>query len=400
MRLAVRGLALGLALGLLAGCASKLSRYDRSPASAAPSPPVSRHQGQAGRPRKSRTVTVDTPPVDHAAVSREILSTTGVKGGLVVHVGCGDGRLTVALRASDSYLVHGLDPDAADVAAARRHVASKGLCGPVSVERLSGPRLPYADNLVNLVVAEDLAGVPTDEVMRVLAPGGVAWVKGAKTAKPRPDEIDEWTHFLHDASNNAVSRDTVVGPPKSLQWASGPRWARSHDHLSSLSACVSARGRIFHIVDEGPVASVALPPKWKLVARDAFNGTLLWKRPIKSWEGHLRNFRSGPADLARRLVAERETVYVTLGYGEPVVALDAATGKTLREYPQTANSLEIILCDEVLYVVGGDRTPDNADNATVPQKPAAVWHWWPIYEEKAPRKRIVAADAGSGAVLW
>jgi outer membrane protein assembly factor BamB len=167
-----------------------------------------------------------------------------------------------------------------------------------------------------------------------------------------------------------------------------------------VSACVSARGRVFYIADEGPVASVALPPQWKLVARDAFNGTLLWKRPIKSWEGHLRNFRSGPADLARRLVAEGETVYVTLGYGEPVVALDAATGKTIREYPQTANALEIILCDGALYVVAGDRSPDNVDGAAVPRKPAAVWHWWPIYEEKAPRKRIVAADAATGAVLW
>ncbi|MHC5054840.1 MAG: hypothetical protein ACYTKD_08990 [Planctomycetota bacterium] len=71
--------------------------------------------------------------------------------------------------------------------------------------------------LVNLVVAEDLAGVPTDEVMRVLAPGGVAWVKGRKTVKPRPDEIDEWTHYLYDASNRATSRDTVVGPPSILQ---------------------------------------------------------------------------------------------------------------------------------------------------------------------------------------
>ena len=43
------------------------------------------------------------------AQARQILAATGVRGGLVVHVGCGDGTLTAALRASDSYLVHGLD---------------------------------------------------------------------------------------------------------------------------------------------------------------------------------------------------------------------------------------------------------------------------------------------------
>lgn len=37
-----------------------------------------------------------------------ILKVTDVKGGLIVHVGCGDGKLTAALHASDAYLVHPL----------------------------------------------------------------------------------------------------------------------------------------------------------------------------------------------------------------------------------------------------------------------------------------------------
>ncbi|UCF14414.1 MAG: hypothetical protein JSW59_13455, partial [Phycisphaerales bacterium] len=41
--------------------------------------------------------------------SRQILDATGIRGGLIVHVGCGDGELTAALRAGDSYLVDGLD---------------------------------------------------------------------------------------------------------------------------------------------------------------------------------------------------------------------------------------------------------------------------------------------------
>ena len=42
--------------------------------------------------------------------AKQILDATGVKGGLIVHIGCGDGRRLAALRANDSYLVHGLDP--------------------------------------------------------------------------------------------------------------------------------------------------------------------------------------------------------------------------------------------------------------------------------------------------
>ena len=45
---------------------------------------------------------------DEREEAGRILAATGVKGGLVVHLGCGDGKLTAALRASDRYLVHGL----------------------------------------------------------------------------------------------------------------------------------------------------------------------------------------------------------------------------------------------------------------------------------------------------
>jgi len=31
--------------------------------------------------------------------------------------------------------------------------------------------------------------------------------------KPRPKEMDEWTHFDYDAGGNAVSHDRLVGPP-------------------------------------------------------------------------------------------------------------------------------------------------------------------------------------------
>jgi len=112
------------------------------------------------------------------ALAREIFDATGVRGGLIVHVGCGDGSLTAALRASDSHLVLGLDTDPAAVRKARTHIRSQGLDGGQgSVACFDGKYLPLIDNLVNLVVAEDLGGVHMDEAMRVLAPNGAAYVK-------------------------------------------------------------------------------------------------------------------------------------------------------------------------------------------------------------------------------
>lgn len=351
--------------------------------------------------------------VTHAAQScdaqaKAILQATGVQGGLIVHIGRGDGKLTAALRASDSYVVQGLTTDAGKVAVARKAIRERNLYGDVTVDLLRGKRLPYVDNLVNLVVAEDLCGVPTAEVMRVLAPEGVAYIKAGdswtKTVKPRPKAIDEWTHCLYDATNNAVCADTVVGPPRQLQWVRGPKWARSHDHLASITAVVSAGGRLFYIVDRGPTAAVVLEPKWFLVACDAFSGVTLWERPIDHWQWHLRGFRSGPPDLSRRLVAVGDRVYVTLGLGRPLSELDAATGKTLRTFQGTKDAAEVIVDKGVLYVVVGDPETQEAidQERRRGKRPgfAEIRSQRPAYTERPSFKRIVAINATSGEELW
>jgi outer membrane protein assembly factor BamB len=291
--------------------------------------------------------------------AEEILDATGVEGGLLVHIGCGDGKLTAALYANERYLVHGLDSEAENVRAAVRHIKSLGIYGKVSAGLLEGRHLPYADNLVNLVVSEDGGGVSTKEVMRVLVPGGTAYVRGnggwVKTVKPRPDDIDEWTHFLHDASNNAVAEDRRVGPPRRLKWLCGPLWTRSHEFISSLCAMVSCGGRLFYIFDEGltGVTSKSIPEKWTLTGRDAFNGKLLWKRRLEEWGAgpwKTRALRNVPRTVPRRIVAEGERVYVTLGYDAPVSVLDAATGEILSTLEQSEGTDEIRCCDGVVLL--------------------------------------------------
>ena len=65
-------------------------------------------------------------------------------------------QLTAPLQSNDRYVVQGLDPDAAEVAKARAYNGSGGAYGPVSVDQSTGSRLPYVNNLVNLlVISED-----------------------------------------------------------------------------------------------------------------------------------------------------------------------------------------------------------------------------------------------------
>ncbi len=346
-----------------------------------------------------------------------ILEATGVQGGLVVHVGCGDGKLTASLHKDSSYVVHGLDSDAKNIERARQHIRSLGLYGTVSAERWSAPILPYNDNTVNLLVVSADGAVSQDEVNRVLVPLGVAYTKQsdgwAKTIKPRRDGVDEWTHFLYDASGNPVSHDSVVGPPRHLQWTEGPRHARSHEYTPSVQAVVSSGGRIFYIVDQGSIATLRDPEEWKLLARDAYNGILLWEQPISKWFSHIFGWTQGPRQLQRKLVAVGNRIYVTLGFHAPLVQLDAATGATLRVYPGTEGTEEILWHQGVLLLVVREVTKERRAAyqkwRELVAQPTSPLH---LRDTRVPIERvfrdtenqaarsIVAIDPESGSVLW
>jgi outer membrane protein assembly factor BamB len=171
--------------------------------------------------------------------------------------------------------------------------------------------------------------------------------------------------------------------------------------MSSVSALVSSGGRIFYIFDEGSRAAIQLPPKWKLIARDAFNGTVLWKRDIPLWYTHLYPLKSGPAFLARRLVAVGDRVYATLGLGRPLVALDPATGKTVRTYANTKGAEEVLHSGgELLVLVNPE--PLKPDRYT--WKGPVCWDegnrisTQRAWNEK--RRSILALDAKTGAKRW
>ncbi len=380
-------------------------------------------------------------------LAKEILKTAGIRGGMVVHLGCGDGQLTSALASGSSFLVHGLDSDKNAVSQARKQILSQGNYGQVSVEQFNGAILPYTDNLINMVVVEEQGNVSMDEIMRVLAPGGVVCIKREDSwetkKKPWPDDIDDWSHFLHDAGNNAVADDTRVGQPRSLQWVAPPLWLRSHETPSGIQSPVSAGGRLFYLFDRGLVGITdeRLPDRWSLVCRDAFNGKLLWEKELESWGWRQWNrdryedqdwtkLRAARVDVPdenqRRIVATKDRIVVTLAHKAPVSILDAATGRTLATVKETADAREIFVCDGAAVVYsqaassprdlrrGTDATPaepklsaiDITDGKVLWQRPCKTIRPLDIAANNGriffleARSHLVAIDLASGKELW
>ena len=121
-----------------------------------------------------------------------LVEQSGVQGGVIVHLGCGDAAFTEQLLVNDRYHVQGLDTDSDKVKGARERLVKADRYGDLSIDRWDGEQLPYVDNFVNLIVAEKPEQVSEKELMRVLAPNGVLMMKRQdkwqKTVKPWPAE--------------------------------------------------------------------------------------------------------------------------------------------------------------------------------------------------------------------
>jgi len=320
-----------------------------------------------------------TGPAGSSRKAEKIVDQSGVAGGLIVHYQCGRGDLTSALRINERYIVHGLDRNAEDILSSRTRISSAGHDASVSVMHWENPFLPYSENLVNLFVSEEVPDIAMGEILRVLVPGGVAMVGGRRTVKPVPEDLDDWQQTRYDHTNNGVSSDTV-GPPRHLRWTSSPPHARSHEENSSTMAVVTAEGRIFYIQDEGlmGISDPRLPSSWKLVARDAYNGTPLWKLDIPEWGWQVWEQKKKqeiwptkmaqrhqfPAGMARRLIARGEQVFMTLGYTAPVSVIDASSGEVSRTLEQTEYTDEIVLVDDMLLALQR-RVPAEDRNSKV-----------------------------------
>jgi len=219
------------------------------------------------------------------------------KGGIVAVPGGGDVSLLVEVADAGQFLVHALEFDQATVDEMRNQLVSQKRYGIVSVMHNPASRLVYTGNLVNVVVitnpeALSQAAIDASEINRVLAPHGLVLVKGSadqelvKTlssqfgstpstsgswtciAKPKPKEMDEWTHEMQGPDGDSALDDTIIKPVTSLQWRQGPIW--------KIGYCRSrtASGKNFYNDRTGTRNTCVL------YCRDAFNGMLLWQKPV------------------------------------------------------------------------------------------------------------------------
>ena len=114
--------------------------------------------------------------------------------------------------------------------------------------------------------------------------------------------------------------------------------------------------RVFYIVDESLTgAGRGFPSKWFLVARDAFNGRLLWQREIAEWGS--RAFESGGSG---RISSAAQYQQTTRGHRRHGLCHNggqgrcdgyrASTGEDLHIYERTEHTDEIVVTGGTMIV--------------------------------------------------
>jgi outer membrane protein assembly factor BamB len=274
-----------------------------------------------------------------------------ISGGLCVHVGGDDSDLSLKLHQQGCGIVHRLDKNAERIAALRTKIAAAGGSGSVMAEVWPHSDLPYVDALADWIICEEPGAVAEEELLRVLRPGGTAFIRMGdgytEVRKAASVATDEWTHPWHGPDGGLTSDDPAVGVPTGLQWLQGPLFAMA-GRKSSTQSLLAAGGRIFCVTqnvveNQGRQADQM---QQYLVAHNAYNGLLLWKRP---WQGP---FTRGEGELNPRMVATSDALYT--GRFDGVQVLDAETGREKR-YDSTPGPVSRLIVDGSVLLVQHDR---------------------------------------------
>ena len=345
--------------------------------------------------------------------AKAIVEASGTGRGLCVHLDFSDSSLLLEMAQAGEFVVHGLSSDRETVRKARTLIQSRRRYGEVSVEYSDLSFLPYADNLVNVLVADNVPvllekALPLTEILRVVRPGGIV-VLGGVLSKRResvqeklraggrdfvvlkqnedsltirktwPEDLDHWTHYRYDGGQSKVSRDRRLGPPYGYRWITGPTWpVNGPKQSSSNRGMLSVNGVIYYATTNVPANAKKHPRRERnryaaycLLARDAFNGTLLWYRPVIEYEKNMDIVREGEDYrkavsfaqwFGHSLATDGKYLYGSLR--RAVFSVDANTGELARVFVKDLHTKGILACDSGALLARGHDSVQVFDTST------------------------------------
>ena len=304
----------------------------------------------------------------------------------------------VDLSQASELLIYFQSPDAEEVTAVRKAAESAGLLGRrVFVDRGEWDRVHLADNMAGaIVVAPEAAKrIAEKELLRVLHPNGKAILGDREIVKEFPTVVDSWSHPYHGPNNNPQSSDQLARAPYLTQFLADPKFCPMPEvSVAAGGRVFRAFGHIAHKANQNAVLNT-------LICVNAFNGTILWKRPLP--EGFMIHRNT--------MVATPDILY--LADHESCKLLDAATGKIRDEIvvPEGLSDGPVWkwmgLVDGVLYaLVGATEVPISTQRSERPGLGHWPWGMWEGHDYSDPKtafgfgRTLLAIDPSTKKVLW
>ena len=285
----------------------------------------------------------------------ELLRLAGAHAGYAVILGADDSGMVAGLLRRSDLAVIAVDEDAEQVDELRRSLDAHGEYGLRAAVRRGDPlRFEFPPYLASLAVADKPHDSLTKEelhrVFETLRPyGGTAVLRTTprlherlaehasepgfeqaeisrhepwtviRRAGPLPG-AGVWTHQYGDASQSGMSRDKRVKAPFGVLWFGGP----SNDDVLPRHGHGPAPqvAGVRHYI-EGPDL---------LRCVDVYTGRVWWEREFPGLGAYYNNtaHHPGAGEIGSNYVSLPDAVFLV--YGQELLALDAATGETIRSF--------------------------------------------------------------------
>ena len=354
--------------------------------------------------------------------ANQILAQLEFKKGFCLVLDCNRGELANELiLQSDMYIV-GIEQDARKVNMLRKKFDCAGLYGKrITIFHGNLRDLAFTDYFANLIVSDKLLTSTRfvesiEDIYRVLRPsGGVAylgqplpdvklserkiqsWIGNFKKQdfsiehengiwfKIRRDKLPEsgeWTHLYANTGNTASSNDKLVNDNLVPQWFGKPGPRNMADRHHRAVPPLYKNGIVY------------IPGFGRLIAADAYNGTLLWEKIIPDFK-RLGIFRD-----AGNMALNDDLLYVALT--AQAIALNPNTGQEDMSYviPQ-------LVPNETHYwgyigvqgsvLLGSGRKPEASFNSMSWQDDNELWY---DYQRSVTSDYVFCLDRFSGKKLW
>lgn len=323
------------------------------------------------------------------------LNEPGPGRGIIALIGCSADDVSQVANSSElTVFVQASDRESAN--AIREAAETQKLLGTrIFVAEEAGPRIQLADNIADRIVVADGIAVSESEILRALRPRASAFYGGKKITKPVPEGYDDWSHPFHGPDNNPQSNDIFVQGRFRTQFIATPKFSPMPEQtVIGGGRIYKAMGHIAHKANQNEHLNT-------LLCINAFNGTILWKRPLP--EGFMIHRNT--------MVATEDALY--MGDFESCKIIDGETGKVRAEIKVPEEMVDgptwkwMAIENGTLYALIGNREI-LVDTQKSIRRGMGHWPWdmWKGHEYADPNtsfgfgRTLVAIDLASQDVLW